>query len=819
VDHDGDRGPGAAGAGAGSSVRSIWGKSKGSPRPHLLICHVLETVAVAEALLPVLLGPRCREALRLALTPVGEWATWVALFCGVHDLGKCSPAFQALELALAQNLLDPVGVKAVEAVGRLRTKERLDTPHGVITAVQMKRILQGWGLAADQAQAVAAALGGHHGSVPEAEHLRHARFATADHGRRNWAARCDAVVQYAVRECGLPTPTDAPWHQVTFEAPALVGLAGLTSISDWIASDKRFFPPTDVDVDLDGYLDKVRPSAATACAHLGLMSWTPPEDSRFSSLFPHDRARPVQAVVEQVSQLGGGPVLVVVEAPTGEGKTKAGLQCATAVAHRLGSSGCFVAMPTRATSKQMLGSLQELLLGSAVTARLVQGLSASGIDAYADDGRSGKRSAGDAEAKSWFWGKRGLLTCIGTGPVDQVLMGGIRGWHVFVRLTALSGKVLIIDEVHAYDTYMSTLLDRLLGWLGLLGVSVIMLSATLPTGRRQELVDSWRAGVLNLPRTAVPDGGETSLAYPRVTWSDGVQMRSFAAEVSPLNGDRRIRLARIDDADLVDWVLERTADGGCAAVIHNTVRRTEATWSVLCDAVARLPQEDRPRLLLLHAKVPHRMAVERELTTVLGPPPGGCAPDAQMPVRPRRLVVVASPLLGQSLDLDVDVMVSDLAPVDDLVQRMGRLHRHPRPARPDDVSVPTMAITGVRERRNGPHFAPGWTSVYRNLLLLRTWAAIRDRCEIRCPDEVPGLIDAVYGADDLVPCPPGWRTAWNKAIKQWNEFLERQHFEAEARYLPVPLPDVALHELTTRPRQQRTRQGSGRPDTPSDKPR
>jgi CRISPR-associated endonuclease/helicase Cas3 len=800
------------------SVRSIWGKNRGSPRPHLLICHVLDTVAVARVLLPVYLGPRCRNSLQTALTPLGDWEMWTALLCGLHDLGKCSPAFQALELELARDLLDPEGFKDVEKVGLLRTSERLDTPHGVLTALHLKRILHKWGVEKHEAHAVAAVLGGHHGTVPQAENIQHARSAVGDHGGRRWATRCSELVQFTLRECGVALPDEPQWQKVQFDTTALVGLAGLVSVSDWIASDRVFFPHAGTDVELDGYLDKARPVAANVCAQLGLRSWNPPGDSRFLSMFPEEQARPVQMVTEQVSQWGKGPVIVVVEAPTGEGKTKAALQCASAVAHRSGSNGCFVAMPTRATSKQTLGSLQELLRGSTITARLVQGLSATGVDSYAAGGHSSRTTVGDVEARSWFRGKRGLLTCIGTGPVDQVLRGGIRSQHVFVLLAALSGKVLIVDEVHAYDAYMSTLLDRLLGWLGLLGVSVIMLSATLPTGRRQELVDSWRAGALGLPLRDVPCEGETCTAYPRVTWSDGEKVRSVASGVSTLNGDRRIHLDQVEDTAVVAWVLERTADGGCAAVIHNTVRRVEATWSSLSDVVRRLPEHNRPRLLLLHGKVKNRVAVEQELTALVGPAPDGCVPDGDAQGRSRRLIVVASPLLGQSLDLDFDVMVSDLAPIDELFQRMGRLHRHPRLCRPDAVSVPTLAITGVDERRDGPRFARGWTAVYRKLLLLRTWAVVRDRREIWCPDEVPGLVNAVYGADDLVPCPQGWHTVWKEAADQRAAFLERQRYEAEVRYLPVPVPDVALEELTTHLRQRLTRQRSHRPGMAKDLP-
>jgi CRISPR-associated endonuclease/helicase Cas3 len=264
--------------------------------------------------------------------------------------------------------------------------------------------------------------------------------------------------------------------------------------------------------------------------------------------------------------------------------------------------------------------------------------------------------------------------------------------------------------------------------------------------------------------------------------------------VSSVNAGRRVRIARIDDAEVVGWVLSRTAQGGHAAVIHNTVRRTEETWAALTAAADLLPPDERPRILLLHARSPRRATIERELVATSGPAGSRAA----------RLVVVASPLLGQSLDLDFDVMVSDLAPIDELVQRMGRLHRHTRPARPVPVSTPTLAITGVTERGDGPHFVRGWMHVYRKLLLLRTWAVLDGRDEIRCPDDVPELVESVYD-DDAVPCPPGWQVQWRAAVEGMRALLERRRYAAELRYLPVPVPGRSLAALTERSREPLTR--------------
>src|SRR5262249_8494147 len=155
---------------------------------------------------------------------------------------------------------------------------------------------------------------------------------------------------------------------------------------------------------------------------------------------------------------------------------------------------------TRATSNQTLDVVSEMLegVGSAVSPRLIYSGAVNPDKprtvptAVAQD----SDEPSDVEAQDWFVSKRSLLTSVGVGTVDQLLKGALRSGHVFVRLAALSNKVVIVDEVHGYDVAMSRLLDRVLLWLGRLGVSVVLLSATLPTLRRRELVTAWQAGAM-----------------------------------------------------------------------------------------------------------------------------------------------------------------------------------------------------------------------------------------------------------------------------------------------------------------------------------
>jgi CRISPR-associated endonuclease/helicase Cas3 len=511
----------------------------------------------------------------------------------------------------------------------------------------------------------------------------------------------------------------------------------------------------------------------------------------------------VQLVVEDVLADRAGPTLLVVEAPTGEGKTKAALQAAATLVKSTGATGMYVAMPTRATSNQMFDEVSAFLAGqgSAVAPRRNYSSSSDTRDARVVPSGVGEDDLQDSDvaAQDWFVSKRSLLASVGVGTVDQLLKSGIRSGHVFVRLAALSNKVIVIDEIHSYDTYMSRLLDRLLMWVGRFGVSVVMLSATLPPTRRQELVAAWQSGLMRclpreLPKPAMVEG------YPRVTVAGTGSVVVRVAEVSEVNRDRAVGLEQVAEDGVTDWVLRRVRDGGSVAVVHNLVRRAVQTATELDNRIMALPEDQRPELIMINGQLSseERQAIESDLRIKFGP--GGTRPQA---------IVVATQVLEQSLDLDFDAMLSDLAPVDSLIQRAGRLHRH---RRGPDRGSPVLGLTGVVDEPGGPRFPPYLHTVYSRWVLLRTWALLRDREVLSLPEQAPALVDAVYGSSESVPCPSGWNEAWTAAEVAQQRAMEKNEHEARLLHLPMPTAVSHLAELTVRPKDpRRTRRGGRRP--------
>lgn len=331
----------------------------------------------------------------------------------------------------------------------------------------------------------------------------------------------------------------------------------------------------------------------------------------------------------------------------------------------------------------------------------------------------------------WFRGnKQGLLADFVIGTVDQLLMAALQQKHVMLRHLGLAGKVVVIDECHAYDAYMNCYLDRALTWLGRYKVPVILLSATLPAKRRVELVRAYMNG-----RTA-PDGPwQTCRGYPLLTWTDGekVEQTTILLETEP----RRVETFPLTEEQLTDTLRSALQEGGCAGVIVNTVKKAQVIAARLR---AELPEFE---VIVFHAQflMPDRAAKEEALMKRIG--------KHSTPEQRDKLIVVGTQVLEQSLDIDLDFLVTELCPMDLLLQRIGRLHRHEGRARPRPVAQARCAVldTGTED------FDEGSKAVYGEWLLWRTRKFLP--AAITLPDDIAPLVQDVYGwKPDPLPASP-----------------------------------------------------------------
>jgi CRISPR-associated endonuclease/helicase Cas3 len=696
----------------------------------------------------------------------------LAFWSAAHDLGKASPAFQRQYSPIVPQL-EEAGL----TFPRLFIKE--PCMHGTISAHVLGPLLTEMaGLDARFARRLAYAVGGHHGSWPlpaEVQALKASQL-----GEAGWTDVRRRLVGALIETYRPATPTLRNGPRGADNA-ALTFLSGLVSVADWIGSSEAFFPFEAEAVDPAAYGSRAALQAEQALAELGWTAHHPPAaGAAFEELFPF-HPNPVQQAAVQIADGLDQPSLIIIETPTGSGKTEAALYLADRFGNALQQRGFYVAMPTMATSNQMHRRVGEMLgrryPGRGLTPLLVHSQArwlkhaVPPAIAMGDDGPSQS-----GEAMAWFLPrKRSLLAPFGVGTVDQALLSVLQTRHFFVRLFGLSHKTVIFDEVHAYDTYMSRLFDRLLAWLRAVGASVVILSATLPERARVSLLEAYAGSDLKDAHSA---------SYPSLTWA----CAGGGGAVSVVSGPpRELTIESIGHSPqaIVAFVAGALREGGCAAVICNRVARAQEVHRELQSAKL-VPPED---LILFHARFPFAWRDEIE-TSVLSR--FGKNGDR------RSAIVVATQVIEQSLDLDFDVMVSDLAPIDFLLQRAGRLHRHPTHSRPPALASARLAIPWPNLVDGVPDFGLD-RFVYEPYILLRSYLALTSLTRITLPADTTRLIEAVYGDADEPSgeASPAISAPLEAARRQLQVHEEKDVAEALQRLVPQPNDERLLQQRST----------------------
>ncbi|MGZ3103491.1 CRISPR-associated helicase Cas3' [Streptomyces sp. H72] len=746
-------------------------------------------------------------------------AVWLA---GVHDIGKATPAFACQVEPLADAMRDQgLEMRSVRALG----PDRRIAPHGLAGQELLGEWLEerhGW--ASARTGQFTVAVGGHHGVPPdhgqikalyEHEELLRTPGASSPAWRQVQTELLDACAeQFGVaRRLG-------EWRRVKLPQPVQVLITALVIVSDWIASNPDLFPYFP-----DGASRTDQERLAAAWEGLDLPEpWRAEEtDCGAQELFAARFAlpagaevRPVQEAVVELAREMETPGLMIVEAPMGEGKTEAALAAAEIFAARSGAGGVFFALPTMATGNAMFPRLLDWLdrlpgvAGSRHSVHLAHSKAALnedfaglmsrtgqvvavGVDeappASRQEQKSQERHRAGAElvAHAWLRGrKKAMLASFVAGTIDQLLFAGLKSRHLALRHLAVAGKVVVIDEAHAYDTYMSVYLDRVLSWLGAYRVPVVVLSATLPASRRRELVTAYSGREEPLsPSSERADANVSSDAYPLLTavTPGGVPMVRRPRASARSSEVRVERLA--DGVDvLADRLESELADGGCVLVIRNTVGRVLETARALRD---RFGAGD---VTVAHSCFVDldRAGKDRELLRLFGPP-------EKTNARPSgRHIVVASQVAEQSLDADFDLLVSDLCPVDLLLQRMGRLHRHRRGPgqreRPERLRTARCLVTGADWTADVPAPVRGSVAVYGQHALLRSAAVLLPHLDsgyrrpVRLPADISALVQEAYGDG---PVGPGH---WQDAMKAAGERFERHRDDQAERAAVFRLGDV-----------------------------
>ena len=786
--------------GLSEQARSIWAKSKragedGNPMagPVTKWLSLVQHLDDAGGIAALLWDERFwAEGVRARIITAcggneGVARAAVELLSATHDVGKASPAFlsQVPELAV---LAQQAGLSIRPRV--VNDPERSSVRHEIVSYLAFKSWLRARAdrPRQDPAIALATVIGSHHGrplqpsrvqSAGALEHLSgDEAWQKVQRELIGWAAARPAVAPYIERILAIQ------WSQQD-----LVTLTGMTVVADWIASDDEYFSLADIGL-AEFTVTEDRARAAWQ-RYDPPPTWRPEPGADDESLlrerfhFPAGaQLFPAQLALAAKARVTPRPSLLILEAPMGSGKTEAALAAAEILADRFGQGGLFVALPTQATADGMWNRVRAWAdrAGLGTSVFLAHGRSSlnddydqltreAGFASIDEGGNSGKAQPSDGTviAHKWFRGnKKGPLANLVVGTIDQVLFAALQSRFVALRHLSIAGKVVVIDEVHAVDTYMGEFLDRAIEWMGAYQVPVVMLSATLPTRRRWALVQAYEKGRASAGLSAADAEAAAGLAadigYPLVI--DSADPAGYVVpEVSGLERDITLEWLPDDLEALGAMLRVRLTDGGTAVVIRNTVGRAQEAAAYLAAAL------DDTEVSLMHSRflAGVRAQADRELLRCFGR-------DASH--RPHRAVVVATQVVEQSLDVDFDLMVTDLAPIDLLLQRAGRLHRHDRElnARPELLRAPSLVVTAVDSCEVPPGLDGGGKYVYGAHLLLRTLAELEGRAQIVLPRDIAPMVQRVYGDADYPK--EGWIEALAQADRAHGVEVDKHRAEA-----------------------------------------
>ncbi len=752
-----------------------WGKAdKDDPtKYHLLPYHCLDVAAVGKILLekkPFLL----KQLSRLSCIEETVLKNILVFFLALHDLGKFSESFQYVRPDLLKKLQGKVK-------SHKQTYSRKDFGHDSIGFLLWKerafkqvigQIVQQYGQVGDEndwwdlLKWFMEASNGHHG-LPVKQDNRVLVDYFDDLDQRAASEFTKDIIELFSLEDVLRIDLDQNYERLYRQlSVASWSFTGFYVLCDWIGSDEKIFKSQSKEQPLKQYWKKTAlKRAQEAIGKAGILPCKANYEldplAELLDLPENAQLTPLQALVHDI-QLVDNPQLFIIEDETGAGKTEASLILLNRLMAKGLANGFYLALPTMATADGIYPRVQKtydsLYLPHEKPSLILSHSSAKLSDKFTETIICSARAVSeqtysdDAMSRCQEWlvdnRKKSLLAHVGVGTIDQAFLAVLKVKYQSLRLIGLVGKVLVIDEAHAYDAYMGKELEVLLQVHAALGGSAIVMSATLPFLIRQKLTDAFLKGIgseaLELDKKDL---------YPLLTHiADGYKKElAFACKQGNNKKDVRIKFIH-SDQEVDQLIMQNLEMGLCVCWIRNSVKDARQTFKRL--------KSNGLKVELFHARftIADRLDVQGRILNTFGKKGG-------FEERKGRLVI-ATQVVEQSLDLDFDVMITDLAPIDLMLQRAGRMHRHIRDkignfkTDGDDERGAATLYIHTPEYTDSPQsewfsaFFPNAKKVYENHA--RLWLGLKQLSQLpkpkpTLPENIRDLIENVYGKDSEIP--------------------------------------------------------------------
>lgn len=744
-------------------IFNYWGKScqgdeTGGDDYHLLCWHSLDVAAVGYWMVKCniyCVGDCLKKSGLNNTEQAAQFFAW--LLCW-HDIGKFSHSFQQLyrhKNLSSENEKSLNYEKISHATsGYWLWNDYLSEcselfPQSILSTRKLKRAIALWMPLAT----------GHHGRPPQAiQEMNNFRQQDkeAAHDFLQAIKRLFPLVEipeYWDDDEGIECVKHLSWF-----------ISAVVVLADWTGSTTHCFPRIAENMPIERYWQLTRAKAKEAISVFPLPAGIT-AFSGITTLFPFiQHPTPLQQKMLELDISPDGAQLFILEDVTGAGKTEAAL----ILAHRLMAAGkaqgLYFGLPTMATANAMFDRMSETWLAlyqpdsrpSLVLAHSARKLMDRFNQSVWTGDFAGSEEPDDKQSYSqgcaaWFAdsNKKALLAEVGVGTLDQAMMAVMPFKHNNLRLLGLSNKILLADEIHAYDAYMSRILESLIENQARNGNTTILLSATLSQQQRDRLVAAFARGTKSTVEAPL-------LGHDDYPWLTQVTAKNVVSQHVATRKEvaRRVGVSWLySEPDCIERIEQAVSQGKCVAWIRNSVDDAIRIYRQLFSR-AVIPAKN---LSLFHSRFAFydRQRIETETLARFG--------KGESSQRAGK-VLIATQVIEQSLDIDMDVMISDLAPVDLLIQRAGRLQRHIRDRN-------GQLKEGGQDERDAPELlvlAPEWSnepredwfsSAMRNSAYVypdhgRLWltqCVLREQGAIRMPQSARLLIESVYGDNVVIP--------------------------------------------------------------------
>ena len=690
-------------------AEKLWAKL--NPKKSL-IDHMLETGIVAGCLMNGIFKPLISRLVELTGIDETVLKQQIVFICAMHDIGKAHPVFQGRDNE-TNEMLRGYELNQETASTVFRHEEYADemikkTDLFILDAdVRSKMMIR---------QIISL----HH--QKEKERKKEKDFVEI---KSRTAERWGNIQKYIynyIKEifpCEKIEFPDAVFKNPKTEFVVKNGILGILITSDWIASNNKGMNNKTIRdfSDINEYLKEKEEIVKLFLFSQDLTRSSFPNIHSFDSIFHFGDGRPVQRDVVNIVQKNNIK-LMLIESGCGSGKTEAALYAASVLGNKKGLSGIYMGLPTGTSAEAIQDRVDDFL----------NELHMGKTKLYTS--KSMLLRENNTEPLWTDVSRQRLLTPSAVGTVDQVMTAARLVRFESVRMAGLSSKVLIIDEIHAYDAYMITVIERLLQICNVLEIPVILLSATLPISTKKKLFST----IVDESDIDVHSG------YPLISYVT-TDNEFYECQSESHEPDKNIECELLpilnDYESIAELAVKNVEHGGCECVIMNTVADAINVY----DSIKKIADNDC-NIILYHARMPEKTKDEKIKNILKWCGKNRCE-------RPERAIIVGTQVLEQSIDIDVDYMITAICPVDLLLQRIGRYHRHGDAGTIREyMDVKNVVQILIPDANKDAEYG-GTGYVYKPCYLDATRQVIVERPVLQIPSCTPEIINRVYESADI----------------------------------------------------------------------